>query len=251
MRKIYIIPNLVTTANLFCGYSSITSAIHGDFQAAAWFILAAAVFDMLDGRIARLARATSAFGVQYDSLSDLISFGLAPAILLYQWALEPFGRLGLLASFLYLCCAALRLARFNVNTAIVSKAFFQGVASPIAAGCVATFVIFHLATGLPSEESLVSRELVALVQALALASLMVSSIPFPSFKELNWRSRSSFGYLMIAVMTLILIAIRPEVTLFLVTALYILASLVWNAYHAISGRPIIVTSAPEGASSEK
>ncbi len=240
MRKIYIIPNLVTTANLFCGFSSITSSIQQDFTAAAWFIMAAAVFDMLDGRIARMAKATSEFGVQYDSLSDLISFGMAPSILLYQWALAPYGRLGVLAAFLYVCCAALRLARFNVNTAIVSKAFFQGVASPIAAGSVATFVIFHAASGYPGEEDLISRPLVALVQALLLASLMVSTIPFPSFKELNWRARSSFGYLMIAVMLLVLLAVRPEITLFLVFVVYLLGSLAWNGYRMASGRRLVL-----------
>lgn len=241
MRKIYIIPNLVTTANLFCGFSSITSAIHKDYTSAAWFILAAAIFDALDGRVARLAKATSQFGVEYDSLSDLISFGMAPGLLLYLWALEPYGRLGVLASFLYVCCAALRLARFNVNTAVVSKAFFQGVASPIAAGSIATFVIFFEATGLPSESALVSREVIALVQALALASLMVSTIPFPSFKELNWRARSSFGYLMIAVMIMVLIAVRPEITLFVVISLYIIVSLLWNAYRLVAKKSITHT----------
>jgi len=250
MRKIYIIPNLVTTANLYCGFTSITAAIHGDFQTAAWFIIAAAIFDALDGRVARMAKATSKFGVEYDSLSDLVSFGMAPGLLLYTWALEPFGRLGSLASFLYVCCAALRLARFNVNTETVSKAFFQGVASPIAAGAVATFVIFNGATGFPSDTSWFGREAIALIEALALGSLMVSSIPFPSFKELNWRSRSSFGYLMIAVMTLVLIAVKPEITLFAVIALYLTGSLVWNAYRAVVGRPMVLKPAKEGSLKE-
>ncbi len=250
MRKIYIIPNLVTTANLYCGFTSITSAIHQDFQAAAWFIMAAAVFDALDGRVARMAKATSKFGVEYDSLSDLVSFGMAPGLLLYTWALEPYGRLGALASFLYCCCAALRLARFNVNTETVSKAFFQGVASPIAAGSVATFVIFNLATGFPADGGWFARETIALVLALALGSLMVSSIPFPSFKELNWRSRSSFGYLMIAVMIMVLIAVRPEITLFLVFAVYLVASLIWNAYRILSGNPLILKPAKEGSLKE-
>ncbi|MBC7384862.1 MAG: CDP-diacylglycerol--serine O-phosphatidyltransferase [Cryobacterium sp.] len=238
MRKIYIIPNLVTTANLYCGFSSITASIHHEYVIAGWFILAAGIFDMLDGRIARMAKATSQFGVEYDSLSDLVSFGLAPAILLYQWGLEPFGRLGLIASFLYVCCAALRLARFNVNTAVVSKAYFQGVASPIAAGSIATFIIFSGATGLPESEN--ARQVIAFIQALALASLMVCTIPFPSFKELNWRARSSFGYLMIAVMLLVFIAIRPEITLFLIFTTYLLASLIWNAYRLATGKPSVV-----------
>jgi CDP-diacylglycerol--serine O-phosphatidyltransferase len=250
MRKIYIIPNLVTTANLYCGFSSITCAIRSDFVTAAWFILAAAIFDALDGRVARMAKATSKFGVEYDSLSDLISFGLAPGIILFTWALEPFGRLGSLAAFLYVCCAALRLARFNVNTETVSKAFFQGVASPIAAGTVATFVIFNNATGFPAEDSLVARQAIALILALSLGSLMVSNIPFPSFKELNWRARSSFGYLMIAVMIMVLIAVKPEITLFLGNAAYLILSLIWNAYRMLSGRPVILKPAKEGALKE-
>ncbi|HUP55894.1 MAG TPA: CDP-diacylglycerol--serine O-phosphatidyltransferase, partial [Bdellovibrionota bacterium] len=116
MRKIYIVPNIVTTANMFCGFYSIVASMKSDFSAAAWAIVAASIFDMLDGRIARLAKATSEFGVQYDSLSDLISFGVAPAILLFQWALLPFDRLGWLAAFLFTACGALRLARFNVNS---------------------------------------------------------------------------------------------------------------------------------------
>jgi CDP-diacylglycerol--serine O-phosphatidyltransferase len=250
MRKIYIIPNLVTTANLYCGFSSITSAIHQDFQTAAWFIVAAAVFDALDGRVARMAKATSKFGVEYDSLSDLVSFGMAPGLLVYTWALEPFGRMGTLAAFLYCCCAALRLARFNVNTETVSKAFFQGVASPIAAGSIATFVIFNLSTGLPTDDSWIPRQGIALFQVLALGSLMVSGIPFPSFKELNWRSRSSFGYLMIAVLVMVLIAVRPEITLFLVITLYLVGSLVWNGYRVLSGNPLILNSAKEGSLKE-
>lgn len=250
MRKIYIIPNLVTTANLYCGFSSITAAIHHDFVNAAWLIMAAAVFDALDGRVARMAKATSKFGVEYDSLSDLVSFGMAPALLLYTWALEPFGRLGSLASFLYACCAALRLARFNVNTETVSKAFFQGVASPIAAGAIATFVIFNGTTGFPSEGSIFGRDAIALVLALALGSLMVSSIPFPSFKELNWRSRSSFGYLMIAVMIMVLIAVRPEITLFVVIAVYLVASLIWNLYRVVTGRPLVLKPVKEGSLKE-
>ena len=233
MRKIYIVPNLVTTANLYCGFYSIVASIHHEFVLGAWLILAAAVFDALDGRIARMAKATSAFGVQYDSMADLISFGMAPSILLYQWTLEPFGQIGWCAAFLYIACAALRLARFNVNTGVQSKSFFQGLASPIAAGTIATFIIFNHALNWPREGASISREILSLIFTFGLASLMVSNIRFPSFKEFNWRSRASFGYLMIAVLAMILIAIRPEVTLFLVLASYISCSLLWNVYSAL------------------
>lgn len=227
IKTIYIVPNFVTTANMFCGFYSMIASIQGDFVGACWAIVAASVFDMLDGRIARMAKATSQFGVEYDSLSDLLSFGAAPAILLYQWALRPFGRLGWLAAFLFMACGALRLARFNVTAATQSKKYFQGLPIPMAAGVVATMVIFRF----QYRASLIQEDLqrwIVLLLTFALASLMVSTIPFPSFKELNWRSRASFGYLMVGVLTMILIASRPEVMLFLLLAFYIIASLAWN-----------------------
>lgn len=247
MRKIYIVPNLVTSANLFCGFAAIVSSFEKNFVLAAWLILAAAVFDMMDGRIARLAKATSSFGVQYDSMADLLSFGAAPGALLYAWALEPFGRFGLLASFIYTCCAALRLARFNITTTTLSKAFFQGVASPIAAGGVATFVIFQNAVQWPGENSFVSREFIAFALAVGLGSLMVSNLKFPSFKELNWRSRSSFSYLIIAVLALTLVAIKPEVTLFAITLGYIVLGALWNLYRLAIGKPIDARAHPTAA----
>jgi CDP-diacylglycerol--serine O-phosphatidyltransferase len=225
MRKVYIIPNIVTTANMAAGFYSVIAAIHNEFTVAAWAILVAAVFDMLDGRIARLAKATSQFGVEYDSLSDVLSFGMAPAILLYQWTLNPFGRMGWLAAFLYLACAGLRLARFNVTTSVLSKKYFQGLPTPIAAGMVATSVIFKAATDWPTN---LNNWVLGLT--LGLASLMVSNIPFPSFKELNWRARASFGYLMVGVMTMILIAARPEIALFFIGVIYILGSILYSVY---------------------
>ncbi len=237
MRKIYIVPNIVTTANMFCGFYSVIASIDGDFVKAAWLIVLAAVFDMLDGRVARLAKATSEFGVQYDSMSDLISFGFAPSILLYLWALAPYGRLGWLAAFLFAACGALRLARFNVFSGVLPKAFFQGLPIPMAAGVVATFVIFNATTGWPAEmeDVLISRQMVALAFTFTLASLMVSTIKFPSFKELNWRSKASFGYLMIGVLGMILIAVKPEVTLFLILLSYVGISLGWNVIRWVRG----------------
>ena len=231
MRKIYIVPNIVTTGNMFCGFYSMVASMHGDYIPAAWAILAASVFDMLDGRIARLAKATSQFGVEYDSLSDLISFGVAPAILLYQWALQPFERLGWLAAFLYLACGALRLARFNVTTGTISKKYFQGLPIPMAAGTVATFIIFNQTVGWPEPGTFISRDILVLVLTFGLASLMISTVKFPSFKELNWRSRASFGFLMIGVLSMILIAVKPEITLFGLLSGYIAVSLAWNALH--------------------
>jgi CDP-diacylglycerol--serine O-phosphatidyltransferase len=223
MKKIYLLPNLVTTLGMFCGFFSVVMTTKGEFTLAAWAVIAAIVFDNLDGRIARLARATSSFGVEYDSLSDLISFGMAPAMLLYKWSLESYDRLGWLAAFLYMVCAALRLARFNVSTNKYRN-YFQGLPSPAAAGLVASFVIFIAwAGGMP--EMMVDK--VGLFLAVGMAVLMVSSIAFPSFKELNWRSKSTPGLLLVGVLVIVFVAIRPEVTLFVVGFSYVVLSLAW------------------------
>ena len=233
MRKIYLVPNFVTTANMFCGFYSVVASTQNDFLTASWAIVAAGVFDMLDGRIARLAKATSQFGVEYDSLSDLISFGMAPGILLYLWALAPYERLGWLAAFLFLACGALRLARFNVTTASLPSNYFQGLPIPMAAGMVATFVIFTRAMGWDDA----FEHPIVLVLTFVIASLMVSTVAFPSFKELNWRSRASFGYLLMGVILMILIAVRPEITLFISLSTYIGLSLLWNLYRLWVGVP--------------
>lgn len=235
MRKIYIVPNLVTTANLFCGFYSITESLHFEFPAAAWAILAAAVFDALDGRVARLAKATSKFGVEYDSLSDLISFGVAPALLMYQLAFVPYGRLGMLVAFLFVTCGALRLARFNVTSELLPKGVFQGLPIPGAAAAVATLVIANHAL------HWVRVPHVGLVGwSLFISTLMVSTLKFPSFKELNWRSRASFAYLMIGVMVMVLIAVKPEVTLFFVISTYIALTLVWNVVLAFLPKSAVI-----------
>ena len=131
---IYILPNLMTTANLFCGFYSVMLSMKGEFKTAAVAVVIAAIFDQLDGRLARLTHATSKFGAEYDSLCDLVSFGMAPAILMYLWALNPFGRVGMMSCFLFVACGAMRLARFNVQVGVVEKNYFQGLPIPMAAG---------------------------------------------------------------------------------------------------------------------
>ena len=233
MKKIYILPNLITTANMFCGFYAAVLATQGRFKEASFSVVVAGVFDALDGRIARLARATSSFGVEYDSLSDIISFGLAPAFLMYQWSLEPLGRIGLIVSFLYLACAALRLARFNVNSATLSKAYFQGMPSPIAAGLLVTFVIFCDASGWYQGRSL---RTVALVMTLLSGAAMVSTLPFPSYKEVSWRSKGSFGYLMMGLISILAVAIEAELMMFLVIFMYCFGSLFVYTLKRLQGR---------------
>jgi CDP-diacylglycerol--serine O-phosphatidyltransferase len=233
MRRIYILPNLVTTGNLFCGFLSMISAHRGDFLQASYFIILGCICDLLDGRIARMAKATSEFGVEYDSLSDLTSFGIAPAFLMYLYALVDYGRLGWAIAFVYLACGAFRLARFNVTTENLPKAYFQGLPSPLSAALAATFIWFSHTIGLEAGSL---RSAITFVLTLSLGLLMVSSIPFLSFKEVNWRSRGSFGYLLFGLVGLVFLAIDHEITLFLALLIYLLFNLGWFVYFTLKGK---------------
>jgi CDP-diacylglycerol---serine O-phosphatidyltransferase len=208
-RGIYVLPNLVTTASLFCGFYAIIASISGNFYHAALSILVAAVLDGVDGRIARLTRTTSAFGVQYDSLSDLIAFGLAPGILVFLWALKPFNRFGWMAAFLYVVCGALRLARFNVQTGIVSSKYFVGLPIPAAASIVATTILFIYQIGGTGS----TGYLAVLILIYVLSFLMVSNIPYPSFKGMKLGERRSFNFLVAVVLVFVLVALEPFVML--------------------------------------
>lgn len=207
---IYVLPNLVTTGNIFCGFFAIIQAVGGHFLYAAYAIVVAAVFDLLDGRLARLTRSTSKFGAEYDSLCDLVSFGVAPAVTLYLWALQPYGRLGWIACCLYATCGALRLARFNVQAGVIEKAYFQGLPIPMAAGIVASSILAFQDLAL---ESLGSPWLLAMTFLLAI--VMVSNFRYRSFKDLDLKERMPFKYLIVGVAILGVVAYRPEVNLFL------------------------------------
>lgn len=206
---IYVLPNLMTTGNLFSGFFAVIHAMKADFLMSAYAIVVAAVFDQLDGRLARLTRSTSKFGAEYDSLCDLVSFGMAPAILLYQWALSPFGRLGWVACFLFTACGALRLARFNVQANVVEKNYFQGLPIPMAAGIVASSVLAFQDLEWESMGSIV-----LLVMTILLAFVMVSNFRYRSFKDLDLKERMPFRYLILGLAILVIVALRPEVMLF-------------------------------------
>src|SRR5512140_2150148 len=178
MRKgIYILPNLFTTGSLFAGFYGIVSGINSDYRTAAIWILVSAVFDGLDGKVARATGTTSKFGVEYDSLADLVAFGVAPGLLMYFWALKPFGRLGWLAAFLFVACGALRLARFNVQVETVESKRFVGLPIPAAASMVSATVLFFIHMGWSS-----FKKPAILVLIYLLAFLMVSSVKYYSFK---------------------------------------------------------------------
>lgn len=212
---IYLLPNLVTTGNIFFGFFAVIQSIKGEYVNAAYAIVAAAIFDLMDGRLARLTRSTSKFGAEYDSLCDLVSFGMAPAVLLYQWALHPFGRLGWLACFFFMTCGALRLARFNVQATVIEKAYFQGLPIPMAAGIVASSV---LAMRDLEIEALAHRGILAM--AFMLAFVMVSTFRYRSFKDLDLKERLPFRYLVLGVGIIAVVAYRPEVNLFILFLTY-------------------------------
>lgn len=235
MKKIYILPNLITTANIVCGFLSMIRSIQGDFMHASWLIVVAAVFDSLDGRVARMAKATSAFGVQYDSLSDLTSFGIAPAIMLYAYALQGLDRFGISVAAFYAICAALRLARFNVSAEEkdptklkkIRKGYFQGMPSPASAGIIVSSVMIQL------EISLIPDFIFApyfSILGLLLALLMVSNIPFPSFKEFNWRSKGKAWVLLLPIVFILSVIQIPEITLFFTGISYLIFGMSWAAY---------------------
>lgn len=222
---IYVLPNLLTTTNMFFGFMSIIFAIRGEYSFGSYAIVAAAVFDLLDGRVARLTDTTSKFGAEYDSLCDLISFGMAPALIMYLWALQPFGRVGWLASFVFVACGALRLARFNVQQAD-EKSHFQGLPIPMAAGIVASSVLCF-----KDLEMDASRNWLLLFMTFLLGITMVSQFRYKSFKDVNLKKKQPFTYLVVGVMVIILVAIRPEVMLFVLFFSYALLGAAMGVFH--------------------
>lgn len=228
---IYLLPNLLTTASMFLGFFSIVQSINGEFGRAAWAILFAGIFDLLDGRVARLTHTESEFGIQYDSLADLTSFGLAPAVLAYTWTLGAFGKFGWAAAFLFFACGALRLARYNIQKMNVERRHFQGLPTPPAAYAIASYVIFHIHW---KGDVMVSSVLM-LLMAVGLAFLMVSAIPYRSFKNLNWRSRQSFLILVGVAFGLFIVASAPSETIFILAMTYVVSGplgYLWRRWRA-------------------
>ncbi len=229
--KVFILPNLLTTGNLFFGFYSIVSSINGNFKVACSSIIIATVFDLLDGRVAKLTKSDSIFGAQYDALCDLVSFGVAPSLLMYFWALQPFGKFGWVASFLYVSCTALRLARFNssyttsggYSTRIgqfgasnkISR-HFQGLPSTAAAGVIASSVLFLLKNNIENY-----RQISLLLLTFTLAFLMVSNFKYRNFKDIFIKKRH-FYMLVIAVLCFILLVMHTELTLFIFFTSYML-----------------------------
>ena len=232
-RGIYLLPSLLTVFNLFCGYACVVYAMRGDFDTAALLIGIAMVVDALDGFIARLTNTTSAFGVQLDSLADVVSFGLAPAILAFAWGLWPLQRLGWAVGFLYVTAAAMRLARFNIQSATVTdKRYFAGLPSPAAAAVIVSTVYLY-----PSGLQEWRPALPALALVLVPALLMVSTIRFRSVKAIEMGWRRSYLAIFLAALTLALIAVYPRVALVVMSYTYVLAGLTFWVIGRLHRRP--------------
>jgi len=215
-RGIYLLPTSLTTGNLCCGFFSLIEASRGHFELAALLIVAAGVLDGLDGRIARLTGTTSEFGVEFDSMADISSFGIAPAFLAYEWALEPFHRVGWLIAFLFVACAATRLARFNIQHATSDKRFFAGLPSPAAAGAVASVAI-----AFPEPPVQLGYSVLIGVLVASAALLMVSHVRYRSFKGFDLRSPRSYLSVIAIVLVLVAVLIHPR-SLMVIAGVYLL-----------------------------
>ena len=216
-RGIYLLPNLFTTAGLFAGFYGIVSAMNSQFESAAIAIFIAMVMDGLDGRIARLTNTQSDFGVEYDSLSDMVSFGLAPSLIMYQWALSGMGKLGWLAAFVYAASTALRLARFNTQAASEDKRFFQGLPSPAAAAVLAGLIWLG---NDPDFMDLSILKVLCLPFTVLVGVLMVSNVRYHSFKQIDFKGKVPFMAVLVVVPIFVLIAIQPSLVLFLLATIF-------------------------------
>ncbi len=242
-KGIYILPNLFTLAALFGGFYAVVMAMNQRFDMAAAGVFVAMVLDSLDGRVARMTNTQSAFGEQMDSLSDMVSFGAAPALIAYEWALKGLGRWGWIAAFVYCACAALRLARFNVNTGVVDKRFFQGLPSPAAAALVAGFI------WLMNDYGAKGYEMVWVMFAIALYAglTMVTNVPFYSFKDIGMKKSVPFVVIVLIALGIAVINIDPPVVLFVLFCVYGLSGYALYGWRKAKGlqTSVISTSTDE------
>jgi len=225
MKKgVYLLPNGLTLCGMFFGFYAIIASVKGNFVVAGWAILIASVFDVLDGWIARLTHSTTKFGIELDSLSDLVAFGVAPAVMVYTWSLQTFGRVGWAVSFLFVACGALRLARYNIQMGSTEKKYFTGLPIPAAAGVLATLVIFHF-NQIGGDAG---RNVLILALTSALGLMMISTMRFHGVKEIDFKKRKPFWTLVIMVIIIMVVVAHPPIALFGFAMLYLLAGVVEN-----------------------
>jgi len=222
-RGIFLLPNILTTTNIFCGFYALLATMQGDFSQSGIVIVLAMILDSLDGRIARITNTMSKFGAEFDSLSDLVTFGIAPAILVYSWSLSAYGKWGWLVAFLFVVCGALRLARFNVQSGIIESRVFNGLPIPAAASVIATGIMLYYYLGGVGKY----HNLFFLLITVALALLMVSNVKYYSFKDLNFFSRKPFMSFVLIVLIMTVVAAEPQITLFIFSVSYSLSGPGW------------------------
>ncbi|MEY3262637.1 MAG: CDP-diacylglycerol--serine O-phosphatidyltransferase [Pseudomonadota bacterium] len=246
-RGIYLLPNAFTTAALFCGFYAIVMAMNMQFSNAAVAIFAAMVLDAVDGRVARLTNTQSEFGAQYDSLSDMVSFGAAPALIVYEWSLRGMGKLGWLAAFVYCAGAALRLARFNTNIAVVDKRFFQGLPSPAAAALVAGFIWLMDDLRIAGADFLWLSWSITLYAGLT----MVTNVPFYSFKDVNFRKSVPFIAIFLIVLIFVAVSSDPPKVLFGLFVVYGLSGYAVFFWRWFKGRPVSIVQTSDDPGEDK
>jgi CDP-diacylglycerol--serine O-phosphatidyltransferase len=246
-RGIYLLPNAFTTAALFCGFYAIVMAMNLRFDLASIAIFAAMVLDAIDGRVARLTNTQSEFGAQYDSLSDMVSFGAAPALVVYVWSLRGMGKLGWLAAFIYCACAALRLARFNTNIAVVDKRYFQGLPSPAAAALVAGFIWLMDDLSVPRSD----LSWISWVITLYAGLTMVTNVPFYSFKDVNFRKSVPFIAIFVVVLIFVAVSSDPPKVLFGIFVCYGLSGYVIYFWRLFKGKPVSIIQTKDEHTDEK
>ena len=227
MRKgIYVLPNTLTLCSMLLGFYSILSSLQGNYEHAAGAILFATIFDGLDGWVARLTNSTTKFGIELDSLSDLVSFGVAPAVMMYKWALAPFGRIGWAAAFWFMACGALRLARYNVQMGSTESKSFTGMPIPGAAGIVASLVLFYHEVS----DVALGKNIFILVLTILLAFLMVSTLKYHGAKEINFKQRKPFWILVAFVLVVAIVIIHPQISLFIFAMIYLIGGIIENIF---------------------
>ena len=246
-RGIYILPNLFTLAALFGGFYAIVMAMNGRFEQSAYGVFCAMVLDSLDGRVARMTNTQSAFGEQMDSLSDMVSFGAAPALIVYEWALKGLGKAGWIAAFVYCACAALRLARFNTNIGIVDKRFFQGLPSPAAAALVTGFIWVLDDAGYKGVSAMTTLPWIAFAMALYAGLTMVTNVPFYSFKDVSFKRTVPFIVIVLIALGIAIINLHPPLVLFGLFCVYGLSGYAVYGWRKSKGKPVsvIATSTDE------
>ncbi len=246
-KGLYILPNLFTLAALFGGFYGVVMAMNGRFESAALGIFAAMVLDSLDGRVARMTNTQSTFGEQMDSLSDMVSFGAAPALVMYEWALSGIGRWGWLAAFVYCACAALRLARFNTNIGVIDKRFFQGLPSPAAAALVMGFLWVMDDAGFKGFREGPWLAWASFAVTLYAGLTMVTNVPFYSFKDISLKRSVPFIFIVAIALGIAVINIHPPTVLFMVFVAYGVSGYVVYGWRKTKGKPVsvIATSTDE------